>query len=274
MMERVTMIHADQWELVAEDVKAGRCEVSREEDFSTLIKEITTSYAGGYLRTAWYPDPKSEVSIIGADDVLYIRWLDTAPASERDTAAYAEFEAGHQAASESEAGDAPSVNVFAAYVGELEAKVASLQAERDELQARLAAAGEESQRLRGVVRDYFDDLVNEHLGGFGEHELESGYVTRNRKLREAFGIDVVKGVYDDMYTVILQSNPQPAPTSELVAAVKPFADAIEHAEGLSDEATVISDMLHDDYHIGMITLGDIRTLVNAAAALKGEENTK
>lgn len=162
MMERPTTITAGEWHKVADAVKAGRCEVSREEDFSTLIKEITASYAGGYLRTAWYPDPKSEVSIIGADDVLYVRWLDTAQ-TERDAEAYAEFEAGFQAASKPEAGIHAAYKIYLdnckedritdpftfeqyakAYdimqegrVDFYKQQLASLQAERDTLQAEL-----------------------------------------------------------------------------------------------------------------------------------------
>lgn len=82
MMERVTMIHADQWELVAEDVKAGRCEVTNPlYDYAiSHIKPIKLNSVGWAVRIT---DTEGTYRTRSSVE-LTVRWLAPAPASEQE----------------------------------------------------------------------------------------------------------------------------------------------------------------------------------------------
>lgn len=149
---------------------------------------------------------------------------------------------------DAEVGDAPSVNVIAAYVGELEATVASLQAERDELARNLAAAKAllpcPDCEGDGVIAVGFDNDPNVY---------------------EAIESECPRCKGTGKYT----ATPQPAyaPTRELVAAE--IRTALKDIESMADDAqgewSAVELVYAPEWTHAYKRIGDV-----AAAALKGE----
>lgn len=150
MMEQPTTITAVEWSKIAPYLAEGKCIVwrtpSKEERIISIRRSGLDNSPIEIIRT----NDGHLYESSGIDELRYnVEWMDTAPASEP------------------EAGDAPSVNVFAAYVGELEATVASLQAERDEMARKLAAAVSIEEMSSTLLPDGHEV---KGLGCFIEHE--------------------------------------------------------------------------------------------------------
>ncbi len=182
----------------AAKIAAGECKVWHGNIFVSNLRYDETSEDYGLESSS-----SNKVPIYYVDDEtrLTVAWLAPAPASER------------------EAGDAPSVNVFAAYVEELEATVATLQAELTATRQQLAAAGAllpcPDCEGDGVIAVGFDDDPN---------------------IYEAIENECPRCKGTGKYTA-LQATPQPAPSDLRAAVAEALTDLEAIATGMTGDLT-------------------------------------
>lgn len=79
---RPTTIRADQWALVAEDVKAGRCEVWDDYPYSKIVSITNVTFGGNWPMTVTVDKGKHKIFGVREDYEMRVDWIDTAPASD------------------------------------------------------------------------------------------------------------------------------------------------------------------------------------------------
>lgn len=263
-MEQPTTITAAQWELVAEDVKAGRCEVL--DMFAEPVQEILLLPDGGFHVTSTNHETSEWQGKLGAENVDYftVRWLAPAP-SEQD-AAVSKPEAGTEKIQgvflESfRALHNKGVQLNPAQITYLFSLVASLQAELEQARKQVEAA-EERAALWPSGMTEIEEWAWDSQGEFAPvtQEYSPNWTRGYKKI-----LAVIEEVKEARKAAALQAQPtpQPAPASELVAAVtieemsstllpdghevKGLGCFIEHdgQKLLFFESSVVSDLQHD-----------------------------
>ncbi len=265
---RPTTITAAEWHTVAEDVKAGRCEVrSPSHPYAAInhIEPIKPNSAGWDVRIS---DTKSTYRTWSSTK-LTVRRLDTAPASAVDAGA------GVTKLSE----DAQHLDFYLLCEKEI-VKIRSLVLKPND----------------SISDDYLGDAVSSPTGITMAVEARMQQLAdaqaRVRAARIAFerlkdiGNEWAVGDQDDETTIrlmrdvelrasiALQATPQPSPTSELVAAVldacKPLIEAVKDRSRNPQYADydMVQSGYKDHFGIGTLTLRQLWTIADAAAALK------